>query len=189
MASTGPLAKADVIVSSGMYRRLRDFDPEDSNNAHRTAMQGVDYPQLHTRLRLDRSAIDTVGNFTTTVGLLEQLGHQHVVLVTSTNHMRRAAACAAIVLGSHGISFTAVSCEPAAAPPVSHFRQQNDRLWHKALCWCRTNRYNSTNSNGGERTHSESWVRTVRDVCRCVFWVLTGYDGESIARWRHPDRH
>lgn len=154
MASTSALSRVDLIVSSGMYRRLADFDPQNSSNPYRMAMRGVDFPSLRQRLRLDRSAVDTVGNFTTTVGLLRELGHTHIILVTSADHMRRASTCAAIVLGGFCISFTAVSCQPAEGA-----------------------------------AHAEGWARTARDAFRCVFWVLTGCDGASFARWVHPHRH
>lgn len=37
---------------------------------------------------------------------------------------------------------------------------------------------------------AEPWgtARTVRDVARCLMWVCYGLSGETIARWRHPDR-
>ena len=152
MASTGALASAQLYVSSGMYRRVTDFDPDDMDNPHRQRMHGVDFAALKPRLHLDRRAVDTVGNLTTLARDLADGGHTNVALVTSAEHMRRAAVCAAIVLGSYRISFTPVSCETAA--------------------------------NG-----TESWLRTARDACRCVLWVLTGCDGETIARWMHPHRH
>ena len=133
MASAPQQADIEVIVSSGMYRRVADFDPQDSNNPHRIAMQGVNFRSLRPRLRLDRSAVDTVGNFTTTVGLLLERGHRHIILVTSADHMRRAATCATIVLGSYSISFTAVACAPAAVEP--RFQSQSRWSWKKMLCW------------------------------------------------------
>ena len=187
MASTGPLASVDLIVSSGMYRRIADFDPENSDNPHRAAMEGVNFPSVGKRLRLDRSAVDTVGNFTTTVGLLRELGHRHIVLVTSAEHMRRAATCAAIVLGSYSISFTPVSCELAVGRSSWPRSQRGShRLWWKALCCCcRT----SEDFRPATSSNTEGWMRTARDACRCVLWVVTGCDGESVARWYHPDRH
>ena len=182
MASTTAMSRVDLIVSSGMYRRLADFDPANSSNPHRIAMRGVDFPSLRQRLRLDRSAVDTVGNFTTTVGLLRELGHTHIILVTSAYHMRRASTCAAIVLGSFSISFTTVACQPAEVAgrqSWSRSQRHNHRPWWRAL-WCCSRR---------EGARTEGWVRTARDAFRCVFWVLTGCDGASFARWVHPHRH
>lgn len=192
MASKGPLASVDLIVSSGMYRRVGDFDPENSDNPHRAAMQGVNFPSVRQRLRLDRSAVDTVGNFTTTVRLLRELGHRHIVMVTSAEHMRRAATCAAIVLGSYSISFTTVSCELAVGhSSLPRSQRHNERSWWKTLCCCcsTSERFRHSTSGGSETIRAEGWIRIARDACRCVLWVVTGCDGESVARYWHPNRH
>ena len=68
------------------------------------------------QLRLDGQAMDTVTNFTTLVGQFEQQRLQHLYLVTSDFHMRRARAIAAIVLGSRGIVVT-----PAAVQSNQEF--------------------------------------------------------------------
>ena len=157
MACSGTFAenRVEVWVSSGMYRRSSDFDPEDTSNPHSVSMLGVDYSSLRPRLTLDRSAVDTVGNFTTTVSSLVDGGHRHIALVTSSGHMRRARACAMVVLGAHGITFTPIE--------VAESKEEE--------------------GDGGE-----GWLRTLRDVLRCVMWVLCGLDGETLARWMHPDR-
>jgi uncharacterized SAM-binding protein YcdF (DUF218 family) len=63
------------------------------------------------RLRLDGRATDTVTNFTTLAEDFVQSKIQHIYLITSDYHMRRARAIAAIVLGSQGIVVT-----PLAVP-------------------------------------------------------------------------
>ena len=60
------------------------------------------------RLHLDYRAVDTVTNFTTMVGVFQQRGIEHVYLLTSDFHMRRAKAIAFFVFGSRGITLTSV---------------------------------------------------------------------------------
>lgn len=61
------------------------------------------------RVTFDNRATDTVTNFTTMLGPLQQNQIRHVFLVTSDFHMPRARAIASIVLGFHGINTTPVS--------------------------------------------------------------------------------
>ncbi|MBW4592655.1 MAG: YdcF family protein [Brasilonema angustatum HA4187-MV1] len=65
---------------------------------------GVPNQQLH----LDGRATDTVTNFTSLVEDFVAQKLQHIYLITSDYHMRRARAIASIVLGSHGIAVTPV---------------------------------------------------------------------------------
>lgn len=58
------------------------------------------------QLHLDSQATDTVTNFTTTVNKLQQKNIEHIYLVTSDFHMRRAEAIAFWVLGSRSIAYT-----------------------------------------------------------------------------------
>lgn len=85
----------DVWVSSGSL-------PDDA-----TAIFTTVGASTH-RLNLDYSATDTVTNFTTILPQLKRRRIQHVYLVTSDYHMRRAQTIATIILGSHGITFTPV---------------------------------------------------------------------------------
>ncbi|MGB3298513.1 MAG: YdcF family protein [Phormidesmis sp.] len=62
-----------------------------------------------SRLHLDYRATDTVTNFTTMVRVFRQLSIEHVYLVTSDFHMRRASAIAFLVFGSRGIVCTPVA--------------------------------------------------------------------------------
>jgi uncharacterized SAM-binding protein YcdF (DUF218 family) len=59
-------------------------------------------------LHLDGRATDTVTNFTTLVEDFVRQKLQHIYLITSDYHMKRARAIASIVLGSHGIAVTPV---------------------------------------------------------------------------------
>lgn len=61
------------------------------------------------RLRLDGRATDTVTNFTTLAADFANQKLQHIYLITSDYHMRRARAIATIVLGSQGIIVTPVA--------------------------------------------------------------------------------
>lgn len=64
-----------------------------------------------SRVHLDRRAVDTVTNFTSLVADLKNQNINHIYLITSDFHMKRAKAIAFLVLGSRGITFT-----PAAIP-------------------------------------------------------------------------
>ncbi|MEO0708242.1 MAG: YdcF family protein [Cyanobacteria bacterium J06649_5] len=59
-----------------------------------------------SRVHLDYQAVDTVTNFTTLVEQLQQQNIEHIYLLTSDFHMRRAKAIAFVVLGSRGIAYT-----------------------------------------------------------------------------------
>lgn len=62
-----------------------------------------------TRLHIDQRAVDTVTNFTTLVNDFQQAKIQHLYLITSDYHMRRASLIGTLVLGSRGVVFTPVS--------------------------------------------------------------------------------
>jgi uncharacterized SAM-binding protein YcdF (DUF218 family) len=66
---------------------------------------GVPNQQLH----LDGRATDTVTNFTSLVEDFVAQNLQHIYLITSDDHMRRARAIAAIVFGSRGVVVTPVA--------------------------------------------------------------------------------
>ncbi|MGF1516139.1 MAG: YdcF family protein [Elainellaceae cyanobacterium] len=90
-----------------------------------------------SRVRLDRRAVDTVTNFTTLLTELQQANIQHVYIVTSDYHMRRACAIAFFVLGSRGIAFTPVSV-PSERPQESRLRALRDA--GRAAFWLATGR-------------------------------------------------
>ena len=60
------------------------------------------------RLHLDGAATDTVTNFTSLVNNFVDADLQHIYLITSDSHMRRARVIATVVLGSRGVA-TALS--------------------------------------------------------------------------------
>ena len=84
------------------------------------------------RVNLDRRAVDTVTNFTSLVADFKSLNIQHLYLITSDFHMRRAIAIATLVLGSRGIAFTPVSI-PSKQPPESWLHIFRD--FGRALFW------------------------------------------------------
>jgi len=65
---------------------------------------GIDFQRLH----IDRTAKDTVTNFTTLVDDLQKRQISNVYLITSDYHMRRARVIGEIVFGSRGISLKPV---------------------------------------------------------------------------------
>ncbi|WP_292760854.1 YdcF family protein [Nostoc sp. NOS(2021)] len=75
-------------------------------DVNRRIFQQFDVP--NQRLHLDGRATDTVTNFTTLVEDFVRQKLQHIYLITSDYHMKRARAIAAIVLGSHGVAVTTV---------------------------------------------------------------------------------
>ncbi len=89
-----------------------------------------------SRLHLDYRATDTVTNFTTMVGVFRQLGIEHVYLVTSDFHMRRAKAIAFFVFGSQGIVCTPMVI-PSDRKEESGFRILRDVV--RSLFWIATN--------------------------------------------------
>ena len=87
------------------------------------------------RVHLDRRAIDTVTNFTSLVKDFKEQDVNHVYLITSDFHMRRAQAIAFMVLGSQGIAYTPVvipSTQPKE-PPIKIARDLG-----RSLLWLTT---------------------------------------------------
>lgn len=114
----------DIWISSGMPH-------ERSRTLFQTA--GIEDDRLH----LDNRAVDTVTNFTTLIADLKQREIQHIYLLTSDFHLARARAIATIVLGSQGITFTAVSI-PSHTPHESWLRVLRDS--GRATLWVLTGR-------------------------------------------------
>nr|WP_202803642.1 YdcF family protein [Spirulina subsalsa] len=90
-----------------------------------------------SRLHYDQRAVDTVTNFTSLVHDLKQQDIQHLYLITSDFHMRRAKLIAALVLGSHGVIITPVSV-PTRTPPESPVHILRDGL--RGVLWILTGR-------------------------------------------------
>ena len=91
------------------------------------------------RVTLDYRARDTLSNFTSLVDQLQSEGIQHVLLVTSENHLPRSMAVGQVVAGSRGIHLTGV---PVACSPDC---EQEGRLkqisdWLRAMAWVITGR-------------------------------------------------
>lgn len=80
-------------------------------DANRRIFQQFGVP--NQRLHLDGSATDTVTNFTTLAADFVSQKLQHIYLITSNYHMRRAKAIATIVMGSQGIVVTPVAVPSA----------------------------------------------------------------------------
>ncbi|MGI0488918.1 YdcF family protein [Pantanalinema rosaneae CENA516] len=111
-----------IWISSGLL-------PKDARPLFR--QQGI----ADERVTLDYRAIDTVTNFTTLVKDLEHQHIRHVYLITSDYHMARSQAIATIVLGSHGITFTAIAI-PSTRLPEDRFRTVRDVT--RSLIWLAT---------------------------------------------------
>jgi len=68
------------------------------------------------RVHLDYEAVDTVTNFTSLVDDLKRREVEHLYLITSDFHLRRAVAIAILVFGSRGIAFTPVGIPSERSP-------------------------------------------------------------------------
>jgi uncharacterized SAM-binding protein YcdF (DUF218 family) len=77
-------------------------------------------------LHLDGRATDTVTNFTTLVNDFAEQRLQHIYLITSDYHMRRARAIATIVFGNQRIVVTPVAVASRNELPESLIRVLRD---------------------------------------------------------------
>lgn len=89
------------------------------------------------KFSLDGRATDTVTNFTTMVSTFEEVGLNHLYLVTSDYHMKRARVIAFFVFGSRGIPTTPVSIK-ADRSEESLFRALRDGC--RSVFWLITGR-------------------------------------------------
>ena len=91
------------------------------------------------RVQLDYRARDTLGNFTSLVDELQDRRVQHMLLITSADHLPRSMAVGQVVAGSRGIHITGVpvACAPHCVEesPVKHWRD-----WIRAVAWVATGR-------------------------------------------------
>ena len=85
-----------------------------------------------SRVTADDSATDTVSNFSTALPLLRALRARHVLVLTSEPHAARAAAVAALTLGSCGLGATIV---PLASPGAAESRLRLARDVARAALW------------------------------------------------------
>jgi uncharacterized SAM-binding protein YcdF (DUF218 family) len=95
---------------------------------------GVPNQQLH----LDGRATDTVTNFTSLVEDFVAQKLQHIYLITSDYHMRRARAIAAIVFGSRGVVVTPVAVLSRGEESESSLRVLRD--CGRSVLWLFTGR-------------------------------------------------
>jgi uncharacterized SAM-binding protein YcdF (DUF218 family) len=98
------------------------------------------------QVHIDRSAVDTVTNFTTLADTLQAQQIRNVYLVTSDYHMRRSQMIGEIVFGSRGISLRPVPV-PSQRPAESWVKVVRDM--GRALIWVLTGYTGSTLSSEG----------------------------------------
>ena len=102
-----------MVFAAQFWRSHKDLDIWVSDfdfnlNYDRLIFEKFGVPDQ--RLRLDGRATDTVTNFTTLAEDFVENKIQHIYLITSDYHLRRARAIATIVLGSAGIVVTPPCC-------------------------------------------------------------------------------
>jgi len=108
------------------------------------ANAGVDLDRLH----IDRSAADTVTNFTTLVDEFQARGINNVYVITSDYHMQRARVVGEIVLGSRGILLkpvpipSEIASEPTEEPLIKTFRDAG-----RSVLWIFTGRTGASLGN------------------------------------------
>ncbi|MBD2363119.1 YdcF family protein [Anabaena minutissima FACHB-250] len=98
----------------------------------------LQYGIPEAKLHLDGRAMDTVTNFTTLAEDFAAQKLQHIYLITSDYHIRRAQAIASIVLGSQGIVVTPVVVASRNQPPESLVRLLRDA--GRSFLWILTGR-------------------------------------------------
>ena len=123
-----------VVVSSGAAERREIFEALESACAE----SGVPRVPLSAVLT-DARAVCTVTNFTSLADELELCGVASVVVATARCHCARAAACAALILGSRGIALANIVPVDAAgdvSAPESRLRVVRDVV--RSLLWVLT---------------------------------------------------
>lgn len=90
-----------------------------------------------SRLHIDRTAHDTVSNFTTLVNEFRAQGIDSVYLITSDYHMRRARVIGEIIFGSRGIYLKPVSV-PSGQESEPILKSVRDGA--RAILWVMTGR-------------------------------------------------
>jgi uncharacterized SAM-binding protein YcdF (DUF218 family) len=98
---------------------------------------GIDFQRLH----IDRTAQDTVSNFTTLVDELQKRGVSSVYLITSDYHMRRAQVIGEIVFGSRDISLRPI---PVPSNEESESLLKAVRDGARAILWVTTGHTGAT---------------------------------------------
>ena len=135
-----------IFVLGGNYNRTkfagefwqsrRDLDIWVSDfpytlDRHRQILKkfGLSEEQLH----LDGAATDTVTNFTTLVDDFVDADLQHIYLITSDYHMRRARAIATVVLGSRGVVVSPIAVDSGRDEDESLVRVVRD--FGRSVVW------------------------------------------------------
>ena len=85
------------------------------------------------KLHLDGAATDTVTNFTSLVDDFVDAGLQHIYLITSDFHMRRARVIATVVLGSRGVVASAIAVDSGTDEDESLVKVVRD--FGRSLLW------------------------------------------------------
>ncbi|MBD2343492.1 YdcF family protein [Anabaena subtropica] len=98
----------------------------------------LQYGVPEAKLHLDGRATDTVTNFTTLAGDFADQRLQHIYLITSDYHIRRAQAIATIVLGGQGTVVTPVAVASQNQPSESWVRVLRDG--GRSFLWIATGR-------------------------------------------------
>jgi len=105
-------------------------------DVNRRIFQQFDVP--NQQLHLDGRATDTVTNFTTLVEDFVRQKLQHIYLITSDYHMRRARAIALLVFGSRGVAVTSITVSSTTTESESLFRTLRDCA--RSVLWIFTGR-------------------------------------------------
>jgi uncharacterized SAM-binding protein YcdF (DUF218 family) len=106
-------------------------DFESNLNYNRRIFEKFGVPSR--QLRFDGRATDTVTNFTSLVDEFSDRKLQHIYLITSDYHLRRARAIATIVLGSEGIVVTPLAVPSSGDNSESLLRVMRD--CGRSLLW------------------------------------------------------
>eukprot|EP00899_Mesostigma_viride_P019036 jgi/Mesvir1/27133/Mv20805-RA.1 len=130
-------ASTELGVDDGVAApRLKDL-PVFVSSGHcdvRQVMTGAGVAPA--RLTVCKRAVDTVTNFTTSLGFMRDHGIGHVYVVTSAYHMPRASIIARVIMGWSRISFTTVALPSSDPKPESVWRAVRDTA--RALLWVLT---------------------------------------------------
>lgn len=116
-----------------------------------------------SRVHLDYQAVDTVTNFTTLVDRFQSEGINHVYLITSDDHMRRARVIGDIVFGSRGIVLKPVPV-PSGRKPEPTEKCLRDGA--RAMLWLTTSqRSGSLRQEADVTEESERDYSNLLDTC------------------------
>ncbi|MEM7716210.1 MAG: YdcF family protein [Cyanobacteria bacterium P01_A01_bin.68] len=121
-------SRRDLDIWISDYRQNLDF------NRRIFQREGVPDERLH----FDFEATDTVTNFTSLVDNFFDENLQHIYLITSDYHMRRARVIASVVLGSRGVVVSPVAVNSSRDEDESLVKVVRD--FGRSLLWVATGR-------------------------------------------------